>query len=119
MASNSIEFSINIDGTAYQGIAKISEAMNDLNVKVNKTQGLFKSFGDAALGFNAAIDFIGKVSSALGGIAAPAMEAETQLQNLKTLYRGNAEGAKDMYDRIAQYGKDVKIYDKATIERTA
>ena len=24
-----------------------------------------------------------------------------------------------MYDRIAQYGKDVKIYDKATIERTA
>jgi len=107
MASNSVKFNIEIGGTAYTGIAQLSEAMDDLSVKVNKTQGLFKSFGAAALGFNAAIDFVGKVSSALGGIAAPAMEAETQLQNLKTLYRGNAEGAKDMYDRIAQTSTDL------------
>ncbi|MCM8872540.1 MAG: hypothetical protein NDJ65_04585 [Paludibacteraceae bacterium] len=69
--------------------------------------------------FNAITDFISNTASALSSIAAPAMEAETQLQNLKTLYRGNAEEAKDMYDRIAQYGKDVKIYDKAAPERTA
>ena len=115
MASNSVKFNIEIGGTAYTGIAQLSEAMDDLNVKVNKTQGLLGMFGEKALGLNAITDIVGKVSSALGGIAAPAMEAETQLQNLKTLYRGNAEEAKDMYDRIAQYGKDVKIYDKATL----
>ena len=119
MASNSVKFNIEIGGTAYTGIAQLSEAMDDLNVKVNKTQGLLGMFGEKALGLNAITDIVGKVSSALGSIAAPAMEAETQLQNQKALYRGNAEGAKDMYDRIAQYGKDVKIYDKATIERTA
>lgn len=29
MANSSVEFSISIDGTAYQGIAKISEAISD------------------------------------------------------------------------------------------
>lgn len=107
MASNSVKFNIEIDGTAYTGIAQLSEAMDDLNVKVNKTQGLLDMFGEKALGLNAITDIIGKVSSALGSIAAPAMEAETQLQNLKTLYRGNADAAKDMYDRIAQTSTDL------------
>ncbi|MBO7337288.1 MAG: hypothetical protein ILP23_06490 [Paludibacteraceae bacterium] len=115
MASNSIEFSINIDGTAYQGIAKISEVMNDLNVKVNKTQGAFKTLGDAAFRANAIADVFGKMSSAFSGIDKAGMDNEMLLMNMRTLYQGNAEAAQDMYDRIAQYGKDVKIYDKATL----
>ena len=115
MANNIVSFNIEIDGTAYKGVAQLSEAMDDLSVKVNKTQGLFKSFGDTALSLNAIADIVSKASTALGNIAAPAMEAEMQLQNLKTLYRGSAEEAKDMYDRIAEYGKGVKIYDKATL----
>ncbi|GEM_PF-1875841 len=112
MASNSVKFNIEIGGTAYTGIAQLSEAMDDLSVKVNKTQGAFNTLGDAGLRFNAITDFISNTTSALSSIAAPAMEAETQLQNLKTLYRGNAEGAKDMYDRISKYGKETP-HDKA------
>ena len=112
MASNSIEFSINIDGTAYQGIAKISEAMNDLNVKVNKTQGAFKTLGDAAFRANAIADVFGKVSSALDGIAKAGMDNEMLLMNMRTLYQGNADAAQDMYDRIAEYGKQT-VYDKS------
>lgn len=112
MASNSIEFSINIDGTAYQGIAKISEAMNDLNVKVNKTQGAFKTLGDAAFRVNAISDVFGKMSSALSGIAKAGMDNEMLLMNMRTLYQGNAEAAQDMYDRIAEYGKQT-VYDKS------
>lgn len=112
MASNSIEFSINIDGTAYQGIAKISEAMNDLNVKVNKTQGAFKTLGDAAFRVNAIADVFGKMSSAFGGIAKAGMDNEMLLMNMRTLYQGNAEAAQDMYDRIAEYGKQT-VYDKS------
>lgn len=112
MASNSIEFSINIDGTAYQGIAKISEAMNDLNVKVNKTQGAFKTLGDAAFRVNAIADVFGKMSSAFSGIAKAGMDNEMLLMNMRTLYQGNAEAAQDMYDRIAEYGKQT-VYDKS------
>ena len=39
-------------------------------------------------------------------------------KELKTV-TASATSTLKMYDRIAQYGKDVKIYDKATIERTA
>ncbi len=115
MASNSVNFNIEIGGTAYTGIAQLSEAMDDLNVKVNKTQGAFKTLGDAAFRANAIADVFGKVSSALGGIAKAGMDNEMLLMNMRTLYQGNAEAAQDMYDRIAQYGKDVKIYDKATL----
>ena len=39
-------------------------------------------------------------------------------KELKTV-TASATSTLKMYDRIAQYGKYVKIYDKATIERTA
>ena len=94
--------------------------MNQAFVQTNTFIGsLGKTLGDKMALFRNFTDVVNNISGALSSIAAPAMEAETQLQNQKTLYRDNAEGAKDMYDRIAQYGKDVKIYDKATIERTA
>ena len=39
-------------------------------------------------------------------------------KELKTV-TASATSTLKMYDRIAQYGKDVKINDKATLERTA
>jgi len=63
MASNSVKFNIEIGGTAYTGIAQLSEAMDDLNVKVNKTQGLLDMFGEKALGLNAITDIIGFLCS--------------------------------------------------------
>lgn len=39
-------------------------------------------------------------------------------KELKTV-TASATSTLKMYDRIAQYGKDVKIYDKAALERTA
>ena len=112
MASNSVKFNIEIGGTAYTGVAQLSEAMDDLNVKVNKTQGAFKSFGNSAFRANAIADVFGKVSSALGGIAKAGMDNEMLLMNMRTLYQGNAEAAQDMYDRIAEYGKQT-VYDKS------
>lgn len=112
MASNTVSFNIEIGGTAYKGVAQLSEAMDDLNVKVNKTQGAFKSFGNSAFRANAIADVFGKVSSALGGIAKAGMDNEMLLMNMRTLYQGNAEAAQDMYDRIAEYGKQT-VYDKS------
>lgn len=112
MANNTVSFNIEIGGTAYKGVAQLSEAMNDLNVKINKTQGAFKSFGNSAFRANAIADVFGKVSSALGGIAKAGMDNEMLLMNMRTLYQGNAEAAQDMYDRIAEYGKQT-VYDKS------
>ena len=64
-------------------------------------------------------DVVNNMNGAFSSIAAPGLEAGTQLRNITTLFRGNAEEAQDMYDRIAEYGKDVKIYDKAALKRTA
>ena len=94
--------------------------MNQAFVQTNTFIGsLGKTLGDKMALFRNFTDVVNNISGALSSIAAPAMEAETQLQNQKTLYRDNADAAQDMYDRIAQYGKDVKIYDKAALERTA
>ena len=106
-----------------RGAQNIFTQVNQMNQVFNQTNMVIgdfgKSLGDKMALFRNFTDVVNNISGALSSIAAPGLEAGTQLQNLKTLYRGNAEGAKDMYDRIAQYGKDVKIYDKATIERTA
>lgn len=68
-----------------------------LNGNMTQTLNVFKG---AAIGFHSLNSVVADVQNAVGGIVDPGANAELQLINMKTLFGGNAEAAKEMYDRI-------------------
>lgn len=116
MASNTINFTINLGGNAYSGIAKLDNAMNTLCAKASRSCELFNNIGNASINLNnifqAAQTVIGKVSGSIEKMIDAGSENELQKMNMTTLFKGNAAAAEDMFARISKYGKET-VYDKA------
>lgn len=116
MASNTINFTINLGGTAYSGIAKLNNAMSTLCTKASRSCELFNNMGNAAINLNniyqMAQTVIGKVSGSIEKMIDAGSENELQKMNMTTLFKGNAAAAEDMFARISKYGKET-VYDKA------
>lgn len=98
------DFSIKMEG--------MSEAMGEFNANISASQKGIGKLTQSLVAFNLASDVIDKVSGVFNDITEAGAAAELQLMNLKTLFGGNAEAAKAMYERISEYGK-VTPYDKA------
>ena len=120
MAQNTLNFTINLGGTAYTGIAQIDKALNNVNVNASKTEKLMDRINNASFKFNNILQtcqvFASKVSGAIGKIIDVGGENELQKINMVTLFRGNALAAEDMYKKIKQYGKDTVYENKGLIE---
>ncbi len=120
MAQNTLNFTINLGGTAYTGIAQIDKALNNVNVNASKTEKLMDRINNASFKFNNILQtcqvFASKVSGAIGIIIDVGGENELQKINMVTLFRGNALAAEDMYKKIKQYGKDTVYENKGLIE---
>ena len=118
MASESVNFTINLNGTAYTGIAQIDKALGKLNVSSTKTEKLFDRLNNACFKLNNVMQAsklaIGVIQQGLEKVIDVGSESELQKMNLQTLFHGNAQAAQEMYDKIAQYGK-VTPYDKARL----
>ncbi|MGM9783134.1 MAG: tape measure protein [Paludibacteraceae bacterium] len=116
MASNTINFTINLGGNAYTGIAQIDKALNSVNVNAKKTEKLFEKITNATFKFNNIFQtvqtVIGKVSGSIEKMIDAGSENELQKMNMATLFKGNAAAAEDMFARISKYGKET-VYDKA------
>lgn len=112
MASNTINFTINLGGTAYTGLAQINRVLNSVNVNAKKTESLFDSIGKKSVGINNILGVAQKVSSAVSKAIDAGSENELQKMNMTTLFKGNAAAAEDMFARISKYGKET-VYDKA------
>ena len=116
MASNTINFTINLGGNAYTGIAQIDKALNSVNVNAKKTEKLFEKITNATFKFNNIFQtvqtVIGKVSGSIEKMIDAGSENELQKMNMTTLFKGNAAAAEDMFARISKYGKET-VYDKA------
>ena len=119
MSNQTVNYIFNITGNANDVINNINQNTGVLNRTLSQTLNVFDSWKGSFVAFQSVGAVFQNLQSVIGGITQAGSNAELQLMNMKTLFGGNAEAAQDMYDRIAQYGKDVKIYDKATIERTA
>ena len=52
MANNVLNFTINLGGTAYTGIAQIDRALNSVNANAKKTDTLLGNINNAAFKFN-------------------------------------------------------------------
>ena len=106
-----------------RGAQNIFTQVNQMNQVFNQTNTLIGSlggsFGNAVVKFSNLTNVVNNVRDAFASFNKAGLDNEMQKMNMTTLFQGNADAAQDMYDRIAQYGKDVKIYDKAALKRTA
>ena len=116
MANNTLNFTVNLNGTAYTGVAQIDKALNSVNVNAKKTEKLFDKITNATFKFNnifqTAQTLVGKVSGSIEKMIDAGSTNELQKMNMTTLFKGNADAADDMFARISKYGKET-VYDKA------
>lgn len=115
MSNNTLQFTINLNGNAYTGIAQIDKALNKVNVNATKTESLMERINTAAFKINnifgAVQNTIGKVSGAIEKVIEVGSTNELQKMNMTTLFKGNAEAAEEMFSKISEYGKRT-VYDK-------
>ncbi len=113
--SNTVQFTINLDGNAYTGIAQLDEALNGLNVQAKVTRSLMDRIDRASFKINnifqAVRNTIGTVGSAIGKVVEIGGENELQKLDMTTLFQGNTAAAEDMFEKISEYGK-ATVYDK-------
>ena len=88
MANNTINFTINIDGNAYTGIAQIDAALGNVLVSAKNTKSFFESFKTSAFNFDVITNAIGKVSQACDyGMKNVGKENTTFFRSLVFVYR--------------------------------
>ena len=110
--ANTFDYQFNVGGNFTAMMDGMAESSGRFAAAVEtSTQGLSK-WEQKFAAFGLIGDYIDRASSAVNDIVEVGSNAELQLMNLKTLFGGNAEAAKDMYEQISEYGK-VTPYDKA------
>lgn len=114
--SNTVQFTINLDGNAYTGIAQLDKALGKFNVSATSTHKLMERINNAAFKINnifqAVQNTIGKVGNAIGKIVEIGGENELQKLDMTTLFQGNTAAAEEMFEKISEYGK-ATVYDKS------
>lgn len=110
--ANTFDYQFNVGGNFTAMMDGMAESSGRFAAAVEtSTQGLTK-WEQKFAAFGLIGDYIDRACGAVNGIVEVGSNAELQLMNLKTLFGGNAQAAKEMYERISEYGK-VTPYDKA------
>ena len=116
MAQDLVQYTVNLNGNAIQGMTRLDNATNKACAACQKANSQFAKLGDTITRINniyaAAATAVGKLQSAMSKLIDTGAENELQKMNMTTLFRGNAQAAQDMFDKITQYGK-ATVYDKA------
>ena len=116
MAQDLVQYIVNLNGNAIQGMTRLDNATNKACAACQKANSQFAKLGDTITRINniyaAAATAVGKLQSAMSKLIDTGAENELQKMNMTTLFRGNAQAAQDMFDKITQYGK-ATVYDKA------
>ena len=114
--SNTVQFTINLDGNAYTGIAQLDKVLGKFNVQATSTPKLMERINNAAFKINnifqAVQNTVGTVGNVVGKIIDAGGENELQKLNMTTLFQGNTAAAEEMFEKISEYGK-ATVYDKS------
>ena len=113
---NIVNFTINLNGTAYTGVAQLDEALGNVLVDVQKTQSWFGSLKDAigasSIKLDAFIGVVEKVSQAFQSMVGSSLDFEQQQANMRTLLNGDTEATDNLIGKIREYGK-ATVYDRS------
>ena len=112
MANQTANFTINLDGNAYTGIAQIDAALGNVLVNAKNTKNFFESFKTSAFNFDVITNAIGKVSQAFQSMVGSSLDFEQQQANMRTLLNGDAEATDNLIGKIREYGK-ATVYDRS------
>ena len=84
MADHQVDFTINIGGNAYKGVATLDAAMGKLNVTSSKTTSLFEKVGVAAVRLNNIFQLASTAVSMVTGAFDSCVEANQAQQEAET-----------------------------------
>lgn len=112
MANQTVNFTINLDGNAYTGIAQIDAALGNVLVNAKNTKSFFENFKTSAFNFDVITNAIGKVSQAFQSMVGSSLDFEQQQANMRTLLNGDAEATDNLIGKIREYGK-ATVYDRS------
>lgn len=116
MANSTINFTINIDGNAFTGIAQLDKALGNVLVSAKKTQSWFgklsETIGTNAIRLDSFIGVVDKVSQGFQSLVGTSLNFEQQQANLKTLLNGDADATANLVNQIREYGK-ATVYDRS------
>lgn len=111
-----MNFTINLNGTAYTGVAQLDEALGNVLVDVQKTQSWFGNLKDAigasSIKLDAFIGVVEKVSQAFQSLVGSSLDFEQQQANIRTLLNGDTEATDNLIGKIREYGK-ATVYDRS------
>ena len=111
--SNTVQFTINLDGNAYTGIAQLDKVLGKFNVQATSTPKLMERINNAAFKINnifqAVQNTVGSVGNVVGKIIDAGGENELQKLNMTTLFQGNTAAAEEMFEKISEYGKSLSL----------
>ena len=109
MSNNVVNFTINLNGNAYTGVAQLDQALGNVLVDVQKTQSWFGKLKDTiganSIKLDAFTGVVSKVSQAFQSMVGTSLDFEQQQANLKTLLNGDAEATESLVNQIREYGK--------------
>ena len=110
--TNNFDYQFNVSGNFTAAMDGMAERAGQFTAAVETSTRGLSEWEQKFAAFGLIGDYVDRASNAVNDIVNVGSNAELQLMNLKTLFGGNAEAAKDMYDKISEYGK-VTPYDKA------
>lgn len=114
MATNTINFTINLDGNAYSGMAKIDDALSKVLVNAKQTK---RSLGDMfkeLVSFSSLNNIVSDITQAFQTMVGTSLDFEQQQANLKTLLNGDAEATENLVKQIKEYS-NATTYDTSSL----
>ena len=114
MSNNTLNFTINLNGNAYEGVLQLNDAVSKITGSVKSAQSSFDKIGHSMIILNSISDILNKATGAFRSLVGTSLEFEQQQANLKTLLNGDAEATKNLVAQIREYGK-ATVYDRSSL----
>lgn len=105
MSSNTVNFTINLNGNAYDGMINLDRAIGDVIGSSREAMSSLNKIGKMAFSFDSISNVIGKVSQAFQSVVGSSLDFEKQTANIRTLLNGNEEATSALIGQIKDYSK--------------
>lgn len=114
MSSNTVNFTINLNGNAYDGFLNLDRAIDDVIGSSKEVTSALNRIGRESFNFDSISNVVSKVSQAFGQLVGSSLDFEQQQANIKTLLNGDAEATEKLVGQIKEYSK-ATTYDTSSL----
>ncbi len=106
MANETLNFTININGNAFNVVADLGTSVENMTAQVQTASDWFDRLGNSALKFDAITNVIDKFSQGFQTLVGSSLDYEQTQSNFRTMMNGNAEAADNLLGKLREYGKN-------------